>query len=278
MEYRPEELRRLQLTLVEIVKDIDRVCRDNGIAYFLDSGSCLGAVRHAGFIPWDDDMDLGMLREDYDRFLEIAPAALGDDYVVVHPGSDRRLAGMFAKVWKRGTVFATNETIEAGIPQGIFVDIFPYDAVNPDPPAASKQLRDCRFWQSVSYLYHSGSINVPHGGVIGAIERGGCRVVHGLVHAFLSPERIRASFESAALSASDDGPSTAYNNMAYAGCGPFPRGVLLPVGSLPFEGVNLPVPGDYRRYLEICYGSTWNELPPENERRNHAPVELGFGE
>lgn len=278
MEYRPEELRRLQLSLVEIVKDIDRVCRDNGIAYFLDSGSCLGAVRHAGFIPWDDDMDLGMFREDYDRFLEIAPVALGDDYVVVHPGSDRRLAGMFAKVWKRGTVFATHETIEAGIPQGIFVDIFPYDAVSPDPSAASKQLRDCRFWQSVSYLYHSGSINVPHGGVIGALERGGCKAAHGLVHAFLSPERIRASFDSAALSAPVGESTGLYGVMAYADYGPFPRDVMLPVGSLPFEGVDLPVPGDYRRYLEICYGSTWNELPPENERRNHAPVELGFGE
>ena len=58
MGYSSDQLRRLQLVLTEIAKDIDRVCRENGIEYFLDSGSCLGAVRHAGFIPWDDDVDV----------------------------------------------------------------------------------------------------------------------------------------------------------------------------------------------------------------------------
>lgn len=169
MEYKAGELRRLQLTLLEIVKDIDRVCRENGIRYFLEGGSCLGARRHGGFIPWDDDVDLGMVRADYDRFLEVAPGALGEGYVVVHPGNEDRLAGQFAKVWKRGTVFATEETIEAGIPQGIFVDIFPYDEVCRDDRDAARQLGDCRTWQSISYLYHAKTIAVPHGGLKGAV-------------------------------------------------------------------------------------------------------------
>ena len=132
MQYEPEVLRRLQLVLLDMLKDIDSVCRENGIEYFLDAGTCLGAIRHDGFIPWDDDVDLGMRRADYERFLEIAPAALGEGYVVAHPKSDKRVAGMFAKVWRKGTVFSTRETVEAGLPQGIFVDIFPYDGVHAD--------------------------------------------------------------------------------------------------------------------------------------------------
>ena len=69
-------LRKVQLTELEIAKEIKRVCEENGIRYFLYRGTFLGAVRHQGFIPWDDDMDIAMLREDYDRFRAIAPEKL----------------------------------------------------------------------------------------------------------------------------------------------------------------------------------------------------------
>ena len=77
MQYDQQVLRRLQLTEVRMLVDIDRVCREHNIAYFLDAGTLLGARRHGGFIPWDDDVDLGMPRDDYERFLQEAPEALG---------------------------------------------------------------------------------------------------------------------------------------------------------------------------------------------------------
>ena len=69
MQYEPSILDKLQRELLEILSDIDAVCRKHGITYWLDSGTALGARRHGGFIPWDDDIDLGMLREDHERFL-----------------------------------------------------------------------------------------------------------------------------------------------------------------------------------------------------------------
>lgn len=278
MQYESDTLRRLQLIELRILKEIDRVCRENGISYFLDSGSVLGAVRHGGFIPWDDDIDIGMTRKDYNRFLAVAKdGAFSDDYVVCDPAVDSRLAGMFAKVWRADTKFYTDETTEAGIHQGIFVDIFPYDVVCGDEKAARKQLRCCRIWQSLSYLYHARTIVVPHKGVIGCIEKILCRASHGVVSSFFSTRKIRASFERHAQAACGEEPCDTYANMTYTACGPFPRDILLPPKPLVFEGYEFPGPADPTAYLEIMYGNTWHILPPVGQRRNHAPVELDFG-
>ena len=100
-----ETLRQVQLDQLEIAKDIKRVCEENGIRYHLAFGSLLGAVRHKGFIPWDDDMDFGMLREDYERFLEIAPKKLKDEFFLQTWHTDPYYPLAFAKVRKKGTVF-----------------------------------------------------------------------------------------------------------------------------------------------------------------------------
>lgn len=277
MQYEPETLRRLQAVLLEMLKDIDAACRKGGIEYFLDAGTCLGALRHGGFIPWDDDIDLGMSRANYQRFIEIAPDLLeGRGYVVAHPGSDERVAGMFAKVWKKGTVFSTRETVEAGLPQGIFVDVFPYDDVHADEGVARRQLRACRAWQNVSYLHHAKTITVPHRGVLGKAERMACSLAHGVARAVFSPKRIASSFERVAALGSS-APSGSCANMAYPQFGRFPSEVLWPTRLWRFEDADFPVPADPERYLEIAYGPSWRELPPESKRRNHAPLALDFG-
>ena len=98
-------LRKVQLTQLEIAKEIHRVCEENDIRYFLSDGTFLGAVRHQGFIPWDDDMDIGMLREDYEKFCRIAPQKLGEKYVFQNWYTDPNYGLPFGKVMKRGTVY-----------------------------------------------------------------------------------------------------------------------------------------------------------------------------
>lgn len=277
MQYEQDELRRLQLVELGILRDVDKVCREHDIGYFMDSGTLLGAVRHGGFIPWDDDVDLGMMRSDYERFLEIAPRALGDSYVVCEPRSCPEFAGMFAKVWRSGTKFSTNETIEAGIDQGIFVDIFPYDVLHADPAVAAKQLRWCRLWQSASYLLHSRHITVPHEGVVGALEKMACTVMHAGARIALSHDAIVRSFESWAKRGSEH-PGRSYMNMSYVTASAFSEDVLAVGSELLFEGVPFPAPSDAETYLETMYGSNWCKLPPMEARRNHAPVVLDFGD
>ncbi len=277
MRYDDETLRKLQLTELHILKDIDRVCRKLNITYFLDSGSVLGALRHGGFIPWDDDIDLGMPRADYDRFVREAPALLGDAYVVSTPETNPHQAALFGKVWLAGTRFATNETIEAGFDQGIFVDILPYDALVADPTRAAKQRKACRMWQSVSYLAHAKSIVVPHGGALGTAEKAACRAAHLVAaHAFRHDSIVARFTEAATLAQREGDPSDELVVMAYANIAPYAVDMMLPPSKVVFEGCEFPAPARPEAYLEALYGD-WETLPPVEKRRNHAPVELDFG-
>ena len=79
------ELRKMQIRILEIMVEIDKLCRKHDIKYWLDGGTLLGAVRHGGFIPWDDDLDICMMQEDYEKFIEIAPKELPEHLLLQLP-------------------------------------------------------------------------------------------------------------------------------------------------------------------------------------------------
>ena len=81
--YEPEILAKLHKTQIEILEEFERICEKHNLEYFAIYGTAIGAVRHQGFIPWDDDIDVGMLREDYEKFLEIAKKELGEKYQIM---------------------------------------------------------------------------------------------------------------------------------------------------------------------------------------------------
>lgn len=274
MLYDPETLRRLQLALLEMLHEIDDVCRKHDITYFLSSGSVLGAVRHSGFIPWDDDIDLGMMRPDYDRFCAIAPQALPDDLRLIIPGREKRYSPMFAKVMKRGTKFWAKETMEAGLDLGIFIDIFPYDDLSPDEATAKKQVVACTRWQRISYLYHAPSVVLPHKGVLGAAERLACKAAHGILRLATNEEKNYSKFvEAAFLDSSESDRCTCFS---YATLEGYPKSMMVPTVMATFEDGEFPVPGETERYLEMAYGPDWDQLPPPEKRRNHKPEVLEF--
>lgn len=120
-----EELRALQTTLLGILDDIVAVCSDEGIAYSLGGGSVLGALRHGGFIPWDDDLDVNMARSDWARFRAAFSARFGAKYSIYEPGSPRSYPLAFPRVRLGGTRVAMREDLLAtDVDPGAFVDIF----------------------------------------------------------------------------------------------------------------------------------------------------------
>lgn len=276
MRYDGTTLKELQAVELEMLLQIDKACKQLRITYFLDSGTALGAARHQGFIPWDDDVDLGMSREDYDRFVAEAPAILPGNYRVCTPANTAGYAPLFAKVMRTDTRFVTRETADAGFDQGVFIDIFPYDALSADPSVAHAQRRHCGADQKLSYLYHSGRVNVPHKGFLGRAERLACRVAHLIVRLVASPSKLASSFDEWARKG-EANPSEDAIIMAYPQMQAMPFSVIFPLATASFEGHVLPVPGKLDEYLTRAYGD-WRTLPPVEDRRNHAPIELTFAD
>lgn len=140
-EYKSEinELQKIQLSML---KDFDAVCQRHRISYQLFSGTALGAVRHKGFIPWDDDIDVVMLREDYERFFDSASKELDSNKYYVQREFSEHWPMFFSKLRLNGTTYIEKyHSHDAKIHQGIYIDIFPSD-----------NLSDSRLMQKLQYI------------------------------------------------------------------------------------------------------------------------------
>ena len=133
-------LQKLHQVELEIMDEIHRLCIKHHISYFLDSGSALGAVRHGGFIPWDDDIDIGMLRDDYERFLEVAKHELDNRFYLHTNETDPNYLLFFAKIRKNNTQFRV-EGDEQYAHHGIWIDIFPFDNISSNPIIAKWEIK-----------------------------------------------------------------------------------------------------------------------------------------
>lgn len=124
-----DKIRELQRCILDIALEFQRICEKNGLKYFLTYGTLLGAVRHQGFIPWDDDMDVGMPREDYEKFLRIAPSELGEGFFLQTEATDPAYAFTSAKIRLNGTALVEDYAADSKQHNGIFLDVFPYDTL-----------------------------------------------------------------------------------------------------------------------------------------------------
>lgn len=133
-----EQIRKLQKTELEMLIEIDRICKKNGITYTLIGGSLLGAVRHQGFIPWDDDADVAMLRKEYDRFVKACKTDLDESRFYFQDMNETPgYRWGYGKLRRKNTLFLRDGQEHMPYEQGMFVDIFPADAV-PDNPFMRK--------------------------------------------------------------------------------------------------------------------------------------------
>ena len=123
-------VRKLQLTELDILKEIDRICKKNNIDYTLYGGSLLGAIRHKGFIPWDDDIDVAMTRKNYNKFIKACKYDLGDKFFFDSYETNKKYALFYGKVKLKNTLFVEKKNYDNyDETSSIWVDIFPLDAV-----------------------------------------------------------------------------------------------------------------------------------------------------
>ncbi len=124
-------LRRQQMVMLEMAKVLDRICKKHDIPYFLYAGSLLGAIRHDGFIPWDDDFDVALLRKDYKRLMKILPDELPPGIVLQNNDTDKNYYYFFAKLRDKKSFIDEGLYDHPFKERGIFIDIFPLDRLWP---------------------------------------------------------------------------------------------------------------------------------------------------
>jgi lipopolysaccharide cholinephosphotransferase len=140
MQYTEKDLERLHSVLYEILEEIHRICIKYDIPYFLIGGSAIGLYYDKGILPWDDDLDIGMTRENYNKFISIAQKELKPEYFLSCVETDVHTPFFYSKIKMNGTLFIEEWYKDVPMHQGIFVDIFPYDRV-PD----NKILRNMQY-------------------------------------------------------------------------------------------------------------------------------------
>ena len=269
----------LQLLLLEMYKEIYEVCKQHGITPYLVGGSAIGAVRHRGFIPWDDDLDIGMTRDDYNNFKEVFDEELGDKYVLNAPNRSRKVKTRFPKIMKKGTVCREIGDYSPEDECGVFLDIFIIENI-PNNPVIRK-LKGTR----VNMLeFISGQVLMMEN--LGEEEKKlylkfgkmnyVIRRVIGTIFSFRSSTKW--------FNVLDKAFQYHDNNSEYCG---LPAGRkhyfgdchlrkdLLPAKFVPFCDIQAPVFNNVDAYLKKLYGE-YMTIPPVDKREKHYLKELRF--
>lgn len=127
---RPEESNALKRCVLDMYDAIANLCKKNGLMFFLGGGTCLGAIRHKGFIPWDDDLDLNMPRSDYDKLINLLEnGALGDDYEFTYPSKVKDSPCLWLQIFRKDTRLIPVDGERSKFPNGCYIDIFPLEGV-----------------------------------------------------------------------------------------------------------------------------------------------------
>ena len=215
--------------MMEILAEIDRICRKYSIKYFADAGTLIGAARHKGFIPWDDDIDIMMLRPDYEKFKQVAQGELTGNIKLINAYT----SDVLFSISKIMDVETAIEEMEVQYPQGIFVDIWPYD----DFPDGSKRCSE--IWEIRQSLL--GATMNPQG-LMEAINNGvQCKPSNEFILEFLKL------------------PPVDPLNKLMGGKGNLKREYYREVVYLDFEGFKMPVPVDYEKVLTAEFGD-WHKF------------------
>ena len=246
-------LDKLHKCQVEMLDIIDDFCIKNNLSYYLSGGTLLGAVRHNGFIPWDDDVDIVMPREDYDFLLKNFQQELGKDYFLQTCFTDEGYGRDFAKLRKNNTIFL--EQVDAHVDNrhhGIFLDIFPLEYSKERKKGLDKA--KYRLYQALdSYIVcKRGKIPVSKKGKLFSL----------IPMKTLLPIREKLK----------KGKGDYY---FFSFCGTFHKSFYEPSAKLLFEGKEYSVPNKYDDLLRSQYGD-YMQLPPEDKRVTHNPLRISF--
>lgn len=267
-DYEDMDLKEAQKVMVKILKDVHNLCEKHGIKYVLDAGTLLGAVRHKGFIPWDDDIDISMMRDEYERFLEIAAKEL-PDYLFLQTFETDPYYNIYpcpCKIRFNDTIFLEKgmKNIDPKMHNGIYIDVFPYDTL----PKSPKKFK----------LQRTITENILMRSLMRIREMPDhLTFKNKITHAFYKhivkkyPYEKRKKLYNKLLKWND--PDSPY--VVYGLDTPWSKGFVLNREDYvnrelyDFEGEKFYGPKGYDAYLKVFYGD-YMTLPKEEDRQWHA--------
>ena len=250
-----------QLVELDIMKEIHRICEKNGIKYYIMYGSLIGAIRHKGFIPWDDDIDLAMKREDYNKFLLVCPKELKEGYLLQNYDTDPHFEFTISRVCKEGTYSDTPARKFLKGWKYCYVDIFPLDVL-PDDPEKQKEQRE-KLKKIMKLLRYRVNYYYSHQPFLMRSVKMMFRLPFRLI-----PLRKLVDKKEEVMMMHDGeitkhigaiGNTYDYNKEIQL-AEDFDERILV-----PFEDTEFYIPAGYDRILRNLYGD-YMKLPPESER------------
>jgi len=271
------DIRDVQKVQIEILLEFDRICKKNNIKYQLFAGTLLGAIRHKGFIPWDDDIDVCMLRKDYNKFIEACKEDLDEKYFLQTYETDPDYILQYAKIRKNNTLFIEQSTSECQMHHGIYIDIFPLDNIMANTLLGRLQLM---------LMYILGRINLSRVKMLcmnakKPVERRLSIVFHYILKIIPKAWTDKLLTKIACIF---EGKDTKYiANLTNGVTKEILTRFTMEKDSFydtiewEFEGHMFPVPKNYREVLTRNFGD-YMKLPPEEERYpHHGIIKIDFG-
>lgn len=266
------DLKKLQSIILYIAKEVKRICDKNNIDYTMIGGTLIGAVRHHGFIPWDDDMDFVMTRYNYERFWEACKTDLQEQFEIVNWRTNSNYGNGFTKIMLKGTKAIEEGKENVRYPRCIFVDIFPFDNI---PDSKLKQLR--QKWTTylcIRMIQQKEGCTRKYDSIKKEMVY---RIVKYLSYGFSTDFLIRVC----------ENEMTKYKNCqtnqmtsmtGYYGYEKekVENSLFQEYIELPFEDTSFKTIKDYDLYLSQVFGN-YMELPPVEKRRSHGLVYVDFG-
>lgn len=266
-------LRKVHLAQLEILKEVDRMCAENGIRWFLCCGTLLGAVRHGGFIPWDDDLDIGMLREDYERFCALAPEKMDKRFCVQSWYTEPGYPLPFGKVRMKNTLYVEGKSASFR-ENGFYIDVFPFDNA-PETEASQADLAVKLNDLFRTKLMKSGYRPWLEKDRINWKKRIGY-VLYQLRAMGKSQQELAQQYDALAASFPEGEILCRQRGLRKLEC--YPAKWFRELGTVTFEGLTLPAPRDYDAVLTAQFGDYMTPPPEDRREDRHQIVKVDFGD
>lgn len=276
--YSPETLRKLQLVEYDILKKFDAMCKKHGLEYYAIYGTLLGAVRHQGIIPWDDDIDIGMPRRDYEKLAKLVPEEFGEGYTFLDATTDPRYPFVTGRIMKKGTEFRMLSAKNLPMELGIFLDIFVVENLPNEERERKALLRKAWIAEKLCILRTMPFPNLPYRGLKRILAYSLCGVASACLKVI--PARVLHRIRLSMV--------TKYKEQktGYIGIltgldmekAVFAREEIYPLGEMLYEDMMIPTPCDAHSVLVKAYGESYMTPLPEGKRSSIIPYKLSFGD